>query len=200
MNAMQDRFACKLFDKEKKVSTEDRDYILEAGRLSPSSIGLEQWKFLVVESDAKKQALQPACWNQPQISTASFVVVILGRLSDLEPNSAHIHNRLMALTEGNADAYEGTKKFYEGFYNDNASQLPRWSSEQCHIAGANMMTAASVRSIASCPIGGFVEEKVKKALDINDGFMVSLIIPFGYCAKPGRKKDRLPMDTIAEFI
>ena len=39
------RHACKIFDESKKISAGEFDFILEAGRLSPSSTGLEQWDF-----------------------------------------------------------------------------------------------------------------------------------------------------------
>ena len=46
---MKFRHACKIFDENKKISAGEFDFILEAGRLSPSSTGLEQWDFLVVQ-------------------------------------------------------------------------------------------------------------------------------------------------------
>ena len=57
------RYACKKFDKNKKVSDEDFNTIMESARLSPSSFGLEPWKFLLLKNekmkeDAKKQAQQ----------------------------------------------------------------------------------------------------------------------------------------------
>lgn len=44
------RHACKIFDENKKIGAGEFDFILEAGRLSPSSTGLEQWDFLVVQN------------------------------------------------------------------------------------------------------------------------------------------------------
>ena len=35
------RHACKIFDESKKIGAGEFDFILEAGRLSPSSTGLE---------------------------------------------------------------------------------------------------------------------------------------------------------------
>ena len=42
------RYACKKYDKTKVVSDEDFMTIIEAGRISPSSFGLEPWKFILV--------------------------------------------------------------------------------------------------------------------------------------------------------
>lgn len=60
-HAMRLHFARKLFDESKKVAPEDLRYILEAGRLSPSSLGLEPWRFIVVRDAALRRRLRPAC-------------------------------------------------------------------------------------------------------------------------------------------
>ena len=57
------RHACKQFDPTKVVSQENMRTILEAGRLSPSSFGLEPWKFLVVLNEDVKKKLYPIAWG-----------------------------------------------------------------------------------------------------------------------------------------
>ena len=49
LEAMRFRHACKEFDAQRKISQEDFNVICEAARLSPSSFGLEPWKFLLIE-------------------------------------------------------------------------------------------------------------------------------------------------------
>ena len=71
------RHACKVFDESKKISAGEFDFILEAGRLSPSSTGLEQWDFLVVQNEELRQKIREASWNQVQITSCSHLVVIL---------------------------------------------------------------------------------------------------------------------------
>ncbi len=53
---LEERFSCREFQ-EKLLSKEELDYILEAGRLSPSSLGLEPWRFIVIEDSKTKQEL-----------------------------------------------------------------------------------------------------------------------------------------------
>ena len=57
------RHSCKLFDENKKIPKEVFDEILEVGRLSPSSCGLEPTRLLVLRSDEAKAALRPLCWE-----------------------------------------------------------------------------------------------------------------------------------------
>lgn len=50
LNAFNFRHACKSYDASKKISAENFDFILESARLSPSSFGLEPWRFLVIQN------------------------------------------------------------------------------------------------------------------------------------------------------
>lgn len=77
MEAMDFRHACKIFDETKKISSDDLNFILEAGRKSPSSFGQEPWKFLVITNPELKAKIRPFCWDQPQITTCSIVYFFL---------------------------------------------------------------------------------------------------------------------------
>ncbi len=77
IKAMNFRHACKVFDESKKISDEDIHYILEAGRKSPSSFGMEAWKFLVITNEELRAKLRPLCWDQVQITSCSHLVVVL---------------------------------------------------------------------------------------------------------------------------
>ena len=78
LDAFHFRCATRYYDPARKISKEDFDYILELGRLSPSSVGSEPWQFLVVQNHELCQALKPFCWGMAtQLDDASYVVVIL---------------------------------------------------------------------------------------------------------------------------
>jgi nitroreductase len=81
------RHACKEFNPNKKISDKKMKIILEAGRISPSSFGMEGWKFLVISNEALKEKLRPLCWNQIQITSCSHLVVILASIEDVKPSS-----------------------------------------------------------------------------------------------------------------
>ena len=65
LKAMDFRHSCKVFDESKKISNEDIRFILEVARKSPSSFGMEAWKFLVITNYELREKLRPFCWNQP---------------------------------------------------------------------------------------------------------------------------------------
>ena len=75
------RHACKRFDSDRRIPEEDRRFILEAARLAPSSFGMEPWRFLVIRDAELKAALRPHCWDQPQITECSDLVIILAQIA-----------------------------------------------------------------------------------------------------------------------
>ena len=87
MEAMDFRHACKVFDDTKTISNEDLTYILEAGRKSPSSFGMEPWKFLVITNEKLKAKLRPVMWDQPQVTTCSHLIIILCAIENVKPES-----------------------------------------------------------------------------------------------------------------
>lgn len=56
------RHACKEFDSSKKISDSDFEIILKGGQLSPSSMGIEPWKFLVIQNESLREELATVSW------------------------------------------------------------------------------------------------------------------------------------------
>ena len=65
---LNQRYTVKKYDSSKRISSEDLTTILEALRLSASSINSQPWKFVVVESDSAKQRLHDTFANKHQSS------------------------------------------------------------------------------------------------------------------------------------
>lgn len=201
--AMDFRHACKVFDENKKISDEDLHYILEAGRKSPSSFGMEAWKFLVITNEELKAKLRPACWNQVQITSCSHLVVLLAGINCVRPNSG-IPMKRFARREMPQDKLEFYLNLYSSHLEDtlrNDENIYAWTARQTFIAAGNLMTAAAVKGIDSCPIEGFDKDKVEEilALDKNQ-YRLTLILPLGYRINPQSTQLRLPFEEVVEFI
>jgi nitroreductase len=194
--ALAFRHACKVFDESRRLPRGDLDFVLEAGRLAPSSLGLEPWRFIVVEEAMLRRHLRPACWNQAQITTASAVIVILALKADLAPESGYARRMLRRLVASDAEADEAM-----GIYHQIArGDLVSWSIAQCHIAAAHMMMAAAAIGIDSCPMGGFEPEAVAEVLKIDRTEVeVALLVALGYRAGAQPERQRLPLAELAAY-
>lgn len=203
--AMQFRHACKLFDETKKISDEHIRYILEAGRTSPSSFGQEAWKFLVITNEELKAKLRPHCWNQPQITSCSHLVVILAGIDAVKLSSGIVQKRF----ERRPLSPEQIAAYLERYQNHLTStktlssdeHIYEWTARQCYIAAANMMTAAAFEGIDSCPIEGFEKDRVEAVLNLDTKqYQVALILPFGYRINAQSPQIRRSFDEVVEFI
>lgn len=201
--AIDFRHACKLFDENKKVSDEDITFILNAGRKSPSSFGMEAWKFLVITNEELKAKLRPACWNQIQITSCSHLVIILAGIESAKPESGIVEKRFTR-----REMPQEQLDFYMNLYSSHLKEtlsdddkLFAWTSKQTYIAAANMMTSAASIGIDSCPIEGFEIDKVEENLKLDKSkYRVSLILPFGYRVNEQSEQLRLEFDEVVEFI
>jgi len=201
--AMDFRHACKVFDDTKKISKEEMHFILEAGRKSPSSFGMEGWKFLVITNDALKEKLRPVCWDQVQITSCSHLVIVLATIDAVKVESG-IPEKRFARREMPQESLDFYMKLYAEHLKETLStdtNIYHWTARQSYIALGNMMTAAAYIGIDSCPIEGFEKEKVEAILDIDTNkYQLAVIVPFGYRLNEQSEQLRLPFEEVVAFI
>lgn len=204
LEAMNFRHACKIFDESKKIDKARLENILEVGRLSPSSFGMEPWKFLVIQSQDLKEQLRPSCWNQVQITSCSDLIVFVTKNKLVEPGSSYVEDMFKRknMPQEMFDKYMG---IYADFLGAKAEGKPDfykdWSAKQIYIAAGNMMTYAASEGIDTCPIEGFDQKEVEKILGI-DGVetSVALIIAFGTRLNEQPEKSRLGLDEVVTYL
>jgi len=203
MEAMDFRHACKAFDKTKKISDEEMHYILECGRKSPSSFGMEAWKFLVITNEELKAKLRPACWDQEQITSCSHLVIVLAGIDSVKVESGEVEKRFARrdMPKESLDMYMGLYAKHLAHTLSSDPNIYCWTAKQTYIAAANMMTGAAFIGIDSCPIEGFEKEKVEEILELDTSkFQLAMVLPFGYRLNPQPEQIRLPFDEVVEFI
>lgn len=210
LEAFHFRSACRYYDVNKKISREDMEYILELGRLSPSSVGSEPWQFLVLQNEALREKIAPVTWGiKHPMNEMSHLVVLLAK-KNARYDSDFFRNSLerRGLTP---EQIEATLSRYKTFQTediqitDSERTLFDWCSKQTYIALANMMTGAAMIGIDSCPIEGFHYESINRILseaglfDANE-WGVSCMVTFGYRSKEIKKKYRKPADEVIKWI
>ncbi len=202
-DAMNYRHACKVFDDTKKINSDDLNYILEAGRKSPSSFGMEPWKFLVISNDELRAKIRPVCWDQPQITTSSHLVIMLAAI-----DTARVESGIPAKRFARREMPQEQQDFYLGLYGnhlkdtlDTEEHTYSWTARQCYIAAGNMMTAGAIKGVDSCPIEGFEKENLEKILELDTSkYQVAIVLPFGYRLNEQSSQLREKFEDVVEFI
>jgi nitroreductase len=202
IDALHFRHACKKFDPDKKIAPKDLDTILEAARLSPSSFGMEAWKFLVLQSADIRKKLRPACWDQVQVTDSSHVIVILARPDLVTPGNPYVDKSFAGrgLPEDATKAYIEKYKWYMETEVFPRMSLYAWCCKQCYIALANIMTAAASLGIDSCPMEGFEKDRVESVLGLDTGeFEVAVLVALGFRAGDQPPRHRYAKETLVEI-
>lgn len=210
LQAFNFRHACKTFDPERKIADADFRYILECGRLSPSSFGFEPWRFVVVQDMALREKLRTVSWGaQGQFPTASHVIATLARKDDMLPGSAYTEHMMRDVIRMSPEAIARRHKFYPQFHQtdfriDTPRALFDWACHQAYLALANMMTGAALLRIDSCPVEGFNREQAERVLDeaglLEDGrFGLAVMVAFGYRINPQPAKTRQTLDEVVRW-
>ncbi|MEE9435925.1 MAG: NAD(P)H-dependent oxidoreductase [Candidatus Adiutricales bacterium] len=212
IEAFNFRHACKKFDSEKKISARDFNFILETGRLSPSSFGFEPWNFLVVQNIQLREKLRGLTWGgQGQIPTASHLLVVLARKSYfMKYDSQYIQSFMKDVQNLPENIIEMKRNVYQKFLEndfkllDNERAVFDWACKQTYIPLTNMMTAAAMIGIDSCPMEGFEADKIDELLagdfDIDiEKFGISCMVAFGYRDAEPSAKTRQPLENIIKW-
>lgn len=214
LNAYNYRYACKEFNPEKKIADDDFNFILETGRLSPSSFGWEPWKFVVVQKDSLRDELKKFTWGaQRQLPSASHFVLLLARKSvDTKADSSYIRYMAEQVQQLPEDITEMKLNFFKNFQENDFDltddrKLFDWASKQLYIPMANMMSSAAQIGIDSCPIEGFNSKQidailVKEGIIDIEQFGIAAMVSFGYRAEGTRipEKTRQTVDKVVEWI
>lgn len=213
LKPFQFRYACKKFNPNKIISEQDFQTLLEVARRSPSSFGFEPWKFLVIEKQTIKDKLAPVAWGAKRsLEGASHFVIILARKQDdVRYGSAYLEHIMTDIQHKPREIIERMSSLFKEWQTkdftiaDSDTSLFDWASKQTYIAMANMMTAAAMMGIDSCPIEGFNREAVENIL-IEEGvldpqhFGVSVMVGFGYRDEEQPAKTRQALQDIVQWV
>lgn len=213
LSAFAFRHATKIFDSSRKISEEDFQFILETGRLSPSSFGFEPWKFVVVQSPELREKLRAFTWGaQKQLPTASHFVLILARQpQDMAAGSDYIRDMMEQVQNLPPEVAAGKQKMFDAFLKTdfalegNERAMFEWAARQTYLALGNMMTAAAMIGIDSCPIEGFDKVKIEELLAAEgiadlEHFGIACMAAFGYRVNEPRGKTRQTSEQVVQWV
>jgi nitroreductase len=192
INQLNWRYATKQFDPKRKISTQDWATLEEALSLTPSSGGLQPWKFIVVTDPAVRAKLLPASYGQAQINDASHLVVFASK-NNLNEADVDAHVKHIAEVQGAPiEALAPLRGILVGGIVKAQDETARnaWARNQTYIALGNLLTSAALLGIDACPMEGFDRAQYDEILGLKaKGFAAAVIATLGY---------RLPTDKYAD--
>jgi len=181
------RYAVKKFDASRKISPAIWHAIEQAVVLSPSSYGLQPWRFYVIDNSQVRTQLRAASWNQSQITDASHLVVF-ARREEVTP--ADVATYVERIAEVRGVAIE-TLNDYKGMMVGSVSSpqtlpggsMETWTRSQVYIALGFFMASCAMLEVDACPMEGFDPREYDEVLGLpTQGYRAVVVATAGYRA------------------
>lgn len=188
LDALRWRYATKKFDSSRKIPDATWDALEESLVLTPSSFGLQPWKFLVVKDAGLRALLSAESWRQPQVTDASHYVVLTAR-TDLEKSDIDLWMKRMSEVQGSSlEAVAPLKGVIEGFAQAMSHEARHtWNTRQVYIALGQLMASAAALGIDTCPMEGLSPTGYDHVLGLEgSGYATVVACALGYRAADDR--------------
>jgi len=177
LSALKWRYATKKFDPAKKIPEETWKKLEEVLVLTPSSFGLQPWKFLVIHDPALRAKLRPLANNQPQVTDASHYVVF-AMVKNMGVGQVDRYVKRMA--EVRHQTVESLKNYHEHLISGiidgyRSLQVNNWASNQTFIALGQLLISAALLKIDACPMEGFNKQAYDEVLGLGPRGLSSVV-------------------------
>lgn len=196
-----ERRSIKKYDKAVKISKEEMTKILALATTAPSSVNMQPWRFLVIESPEAKAKLAPlARFNQTQVETSSAVIAVFGDLNNFEKfeeiYGAAVEKGYMPL-----EVKERIHTSYSGYFETiSREQMKDVVLVDGGLVSMQIMLAARAYGYDTNPIGGFEKDKIAEAFGLDkERYIPVMLISIGKAADTGHPSVRLPIDQVTQW-
>lgn len=185
---LKSRHTVKQYDANRKVPRETMDVILEALRLSPSSINSQPWKFIVIESDEAKQRFHDTFankfqFNQKHAKTASHTILFAYNPKYNRSDYSRVVDKQIA--DGRAKP-EDREKLFGSFAFSELNTDPQgvnapWTKAQLYLAMGNVMHTIARLGVDCTPMEGVDKDMIGElfAKELN-GYICEVALAIGY--------------------
>jgi nitroreductase len=173
--------------------------------LTPSSFGLQPWKFLVITDQELKARLQPVTWNQSQTRDCSHFVVFLARKSLNEADVDEFIQSVADTRQLPVTQLAGYRSVIEDYVKQSAGQHLNWNARQVYIALGQLMTVAAMLGVDACPMEGFAHDDLQRILNLeNTDYAAVVCCALGYRSPDDKyahaPKVRYPAERVVQML
>ncbi|MBF0259839.1 MAG: nitroreductase family protein [Desulfamplus sp.] len=181
------RRAVNFFDEQKEVSDTLLREMVEIAAKTPSSFNLQPWNLMVLKDADAKGRLRKLAWDQPKVTEAPVVLIVLADKSGWKEGHATVEKNWKEMIAAGSMTAEQREWFLNA-----AKSLYGWSDDASLAFAAkntgffamSLMYAATSLGLSTHPMDGFDHEGVRKEFNIPDNYWVPLLLAVGYL-KPG---------------
>jgi nitroreductase len=205
LSALNWRYAVKKYDTSRQIDAATWDALEEVLTLTPSGIGLQPWKFFVIDDPAVRARLREASYGQPQITEAAKLVVFASRVGYSEADVDRFIARVSKVRNQTLEALAGLRAAALSVVARPESDRDIWASRQTYIALGNFLTAAATLGVDASPMEGLEPARYDEILGLKEkGYHTLAVAAAGYRSNEdkyaGLKKVRFERSDVIEHV
>ncbi|MGE7273606.1 nitroreductase family protein [Brevibacillus panacihumi] len=196
-----ERRSIKKYDKAVKISKEEMTKILVLATSAPSSVNMQPWRFLVIESPEAKAKLAPlARFNQTQVETSSAVIAVFGDLNNFEKFEG-IYGTAVEKGYMPLEVKERIHTSYSGYFETiSREEMKDVVLVDGGLVSMQIMLAARAYGYDTNPIGGYEKDQIAEAFGLDkERYIPVMLISIGKAADTGQPSVRLPIDEVTQW-
>ncbi|HZF01969.1 MAG TPA: NAD(P)H-dependent oxidoreductase [Methylomirabilota bacterium] len=186
LDALEWRYATKLFDANKKIPAAVWQTLERALVLTPTSYGLQPYKFIVMTDSEKRAELLAHSWNQKQVVQCSHYVVFTARTKMTESDVDRWIQKLSEVRKVPVESLNVYRGMMLGdvVHGSRGKIAHEWATRQAYIALGNLMTSAALLGVDACPMEGIVPPEYDRVLNlVTSGYATVVACALGYRAE-----------------
>ncbi|WP_407371881.1 nitroreductase family protein [Carnobacterium sp.] len=195
------RKSIRVYDESVKISNEEMLEMIQKSTIAPSSVNMQPWRFVVVESPEEKQKLKPLIrFNTRQNDTSSAMILIFGDMECYEYGEA-IYNQ--AVSEGKMSPQVRDEQlaaiipYYKNFTREEMNDVVKIDSS---LAAMQFMLVARAYGYDTNPIGGFEADELAEAFGLKkERYVPVMILSIGKALEEGYNSIRLDPKEFTTF-
>jgi nitroreductase/dihydropteridine reductase len=205
IESLQWRYATKKFDPAKKLDKDQLELLAKAFNLTATSYGLQPCRLIIVHDQDIKEKMVAHSYGQMQVKDCSAVLVLCTTAVD-----ANYVKEYFSIVKKERDTPDDILKPFQDlltdtFSNKEVEEIELWAKNQAYLIMGNLLTVCAQQQIDSCPMEGFVPERVDELLGLKEvGLKSTLLLPVGYRSTDDMmsqlKKVRRPQQEMVSYI
>ncbi|MDX1260154.1 nitroreductase family protein [Exiguobacterium sp. K1] len=201
MEIVKGRRSIRNYDTNVKISKEEMTQILEEATLAPSSVNMQPWRFLVIDSEEGKATLAPlAKFNQVQVETSSAVIAVFGDMKAID-QLENIYDTAVEKGLMPQEVRDRQVPAIQGMYeNVPASALKDSILIDSGLVSMQLMLVARAHGYDTNPIGGYEKDQIAEAFGMEKNrYVPVMLLSIGKAVDAGYPSVRLPINDIADW-
>ncbi|MBR3063524.1 MAG: nitroreductase family protein [Exiguobacterium sp.] len=201
MEIVKGRRSIRVYDENVKISKEEMTQILEEATTAPSSLNLQPWRFVVIDSAEGKETLLPlASFNKRQVETSSAVIVLFADYQ-MADYTEEIFDTAVERGMMPAEVRDRQVDMIKGIFKDAPKEMIKDSIMlDSGLVAMQLMLVARAHGYDTNPIGGYDKANIAEAFGLDkERYLPVMLLSIGKAAEEGYPSVRFPVDRITDW-